>query len=164
MSKLDRRSPVMDRLREDITDLGQADGHVLIDGETGTGKTLVAHALHAVRPRASKKFVPISCAAYNDEVLAAKLPRSGRGWPSSGRGGAAARCALRISRRCPICYCAASDLYRRSGSPPETRIIAISNARGKAARPRGFCCVPTCSIAWALKITCRRCLRAARIS
>ena len=29
----------MERLREDILDLGQADGHVLIDGETGTGKT-----------------------------------------------------------------------------------------------------------------------------
>ena len=48
MKKLDRSVPVMERLREDILDLGQADGHVLIDGETGTGKTLVAHALHAV--------------------------------------------------------------------------------------------------------------------
>ena len=44
MSKLVGASPAMDRLREDILDLGQADGHVLIDGETGTGKTLVAHA------------------------------------------------------------------------------------------------------------------------
>ncbi|HHY02188.1 MAG TPA: sigma-54-dependent Fis family transcriptional regulator, partial [Paracoccus sp.] len=67
MSKLVGTSPAMERLREDILDLGQADGHVLIDGETGTGKTLVAHALHAVGPRASKKFIPISCAAYNEE-------------------------------------------------------------------------------------------------
>ena len=63
MSKLVGASPAMDRLREDILDLGQADGHVLIDGETGTGKTLVAHALHAVGPRATKRFVQISCAA-----------------------------------------------------------------------------------------------------
>ena len=35
MQKLIGSSPVMERLREDILDLGQADGHVLIDGETG---------------------------------------------------------------------------------------------------------------------------------
>ncbi|MEJ2021548.1 MAG: response regulator, partial [Maritimibacter sp.] len=52
MKKLIGASPVMERLREDILDLGQADGHVLIDGETGTGKTLVAHALHAVGAKA----------------------------------------------------------------------------------------------------------------
>ena len=40
IKKLVGASPVMERLREDILDLGQADGHVLIDGETGTGKTL----------------------------------------------------------------------------------------------------------------------------
>ena len=37
MRKLIGASPAMERLREDILDLGQADGHVLIDGETGTG-------------------------------------------------------------------------------------------------------------------------------
>jgi DNA-binding NtrC family response regulator len=73
MKKLIGSSPVMERLREDILDLGQADSHVLIDGETGTGKTLVAHALHAVGPRASKKFVTISCAAWTEDQLAAKL-------------------------------------------------------------------------------------------
>jgi DNA-binding NtrC family response regulator len=57
MKKLIGSSPEMERLREDILDLGQADSHVLIDGETGTGKTLVAHALHAVGPRATKKFI-----------------------------------------------------------------------------------------------------------
>ena len=58
MRKLIGASPAMERMREDILDLGQADGHVLIEGETGTGKTLVAHALHAVGSRAGKKFVP----------------------------------------------------------------------------------------------------------
>lgn len=73
MKKLIGASPVMERLREDILDLGQADGHVLIEGETGTGKTLVAHALHAVGARASKKFVLISCAAYEDDALAKRV-------------------------------------------------------------------------------------------
>jgi len=42
IKKLIGLSPAMERLREDILDIGQADTHVLIDGETGTGKTLVA--------------------------------------------------------------------------------------------------------------------------
>ncbi|NNJ68042.1 MAG: sigma-54-dependent Fis family transcriptional regulator [Boseongicola sp.] len=73
IKKLVGASPVMERLREDILDLGQADGHVLIDGETGTGKTLVAHALHAVGAKAGKKFVLFSCAAHEEDTLAARL-------------------------------------------------------------------------------------------
>src|SRR5690606_11891920 len=73
MKKLIGASPAMERLREDILDLGQADGHVLIDGETGTGKTLVAHALHAVGPRAGRKFVVVSCAAFAEDMLASRL-------------------------------------------------------------------------------------------
>ena len=71
--KLVGSSPLMERLREDILDLAQADGHVLIDGETGTGKSLVAHALHACGPRQGKKFIQFSCAAYDEEELAARL-------------------------------------------------------------------------------------------
>lgn len=73
MKKLIGQSPVMARLREDILDLGQADGHVLIEGETGTGKTLMAHALHAVGARASKKFVLLSCSALEEDALAKRL-------------------------------------------------------------------------------------------
>ncbi len=73
MKKLIGSSPVMVRLREEILDLGQADGHVLIDGETGTGKTLVAHALHAVGSRAGKKFVLVSCAALDETALCKRL-------------------------------------------------------------------------------------------
>ncbi len=73
MKKLIGAAPVMERLREDILDLGQADGHVLIDGETGTGKTLVAHALHAVGSRAGKKFVLVPCSALEEEALMRRL-------------------------------------------------------------------------------------------
>ncbi len=73
MKKLMGKSAPMQRLRDDILDIAQSDGHVLIDGETGTGKTLVAHALHAVGPRAAKKFVLISCSAFEEEALSRRL-------------------------------------------------------------------------------------------
>jgi DNA-binding NtrC family response regulator len=135
MSKLIGASPVMDRLREDIIDLGQADGHVLIDGETGTGKTLVAHALHAVGPRASKKFVPISCAAYNDEVLAGKLfgpVENGLPAVEEARGGTL--CLEDIEALSDPLQARLLAFIAEQGAPAETRIIAISNARGEGRK------------------------------
>ena len=73
IKKLIGSSAPMERLKEDILDLGQADGHVLIEGETGTGKTLVAHALHAVGARATKKFVLVSCSAFDEEALSRRV-------------------------------------------------------------------------------------------
>ena len=73
IKKLIGQSPAMERLKEDILDLGQADGHVLIEGETGTGKTLVAHALHAVGARASKTFSLVSCSAFDEDSLGRRL-------------------------------------------------------------------------------------------
>ena len=73
MKKLVGKSPQMERLREDILDLGQADGHVLIEGETGTGKSTTAHALHAVGARAGKPFRLISCSALDADTLMTRL-------------------------------------------------------------------------------------------
>ncbi|MBU3029937.1 sigma-54-dependent transcriptional regulator [Paracoccus marinaquae] len=135
MSKLIGSSPVMDRLREDILDLGQADGHVLIDGETGTGKTLVAHALHAVGPRASKKFVPISCAAYNDEALTARLfgpMEDGLPAVEEARGGTL--CLEDVEALSEPLQARLLAFISEQGSPAETRIIAISNARAEGRK------------------------------
>ena len=54
MRRLMGASPAIEKLRETILDVAQADGHVLILGETGTGKSLIATALHAGGPRAAK--------------------------------------------------------------------------------------------------------------
>ncbi|WP_282603366.1 sigma-54 dependent transcriptional regulator [Paracoccus sp. PARArs4] len=135
MSKLIGSSPVMERLREDILDLGQADGHVLIDGETGTGKTLVAHALHAVGPRASKRFVPVSCAAYNDESLSSKLfgpLEDGLPAVEEARGGTL--CLEDIEALSEGLQARLLAFIADQGTPAETRIIAISNARGEGRR------------------------------
>lgn len=135
MSKLIGSSPAMERLREDILDLGQADGHVLIDGETGTGKTLVAHALHAVGPRASRKFVPLTCAAYNDETLAALLfgPNEDT-LPALEEARGGTLCLEDIEALSEPLQARLLAFIGEQGVPAETRIIAISNARGEGRR------------------------------
>ena len=129
MKKLVGSSPVMERLREDILDLGQADSHVLIDGETGTGKTLVAHALHAVGPRAGRKFVTISCAAWSEDQMVAKLfgPGEDGAIPlvEEARGGTL--CLEDIEALSHALQSRLLALINDQGTPPETRIIAICN-------------------------------------
>ncbi len=130
MKKLVGSSPVMERLREDILDLGQADGHVLIDGETGTGKTLVAHALHAVGAKAGREFILVSCAAHDPETLAAKLfgpMEEGGELPltEQARGGTL---VLEDIEALPQKLQARLLTWiNEQGSPAETRLIAISN-------------------------------------
>ena len=130
MRKLIGSSPVMERLREDILDLGQADGHVLIDGETGTGKTLVAHALHAVGSRAGKKFVLVSCAAYEEDDLARRLfgPMLDGGTQplvEQARGGTLV--LEDIDALSDALQARLLTYINEQGSPAETRITAISN-------------------------------------
>lgn len=136
MKKLVGTSSAMERLREDILDFGQADGHVLIDGETGTGKTLVAHALHAVGPRAARKFVTLSCAAYGEDQLSARLfgPSEDGALPliEEARGGTL--CLEDIEALSHPLQSRLLTLINDQSSPPETRLIAICNehASGKS--------------------------------
>ena len=130
MKKLIGNSPVMDRLREDILDLGQADGHVLIDGETGTGKTLVAHALHAVGAKAGRKFILVSCAAFDEESLAKKIfgpVEEGGRQPSieEARGGTLVLEDIEALPQ-PL-QARLLSWIDAQGSPAETRVVAISN-------------------------------------
>lgn len=69
LRKLVGSSRVIERLRETILDLAHADGHVIITGETGTGKSLIAHALHACGPRKGKPYTYVNCAAQSPEEL-----------------------------------------------------------------------------------------------
>ena len=130
MKKLIGSSAAMERLREDILDIGQADGHVLIEGETGTGKTLVAHALHAVGARASKKFVLIACSAFDEDALNRRLfgpAHDDEPIPAieEARGGTLV--LEDIEALSPVLQARLMTAINDQGNPPETRIVAICN-------------------------------------
>jgi two-component system NtrC family response regulator len=67
------RSPALVRLRDMVRRLGPTGLSVLVLGPTGTGKELVARALHACSPRATAPFVPIHCGALPAELLESEL-------------------------------------------------------------------------------------------
>lgn len=66
-------SMVMRRLRDDLLDCAATDANVLIVGETGTGKTMMARTVHACSPRAERPFVAVNCAALGDDAGPAAL-------------------------------------------------------------------------------------------
>ncbi len=66
-------SPAMQEIFKKIKIFANAEAKVLITGETGTGKELVANALHYGGPRAGKPFIKINCAAIPSELLESEL-------------------------------------------------------------------------------------------
>jgi len=66
-------SPDMETLRKMIEQVAVSDSSVLILGETGTGKELVARTIHNMSLRAEKRFLAINCGAFSEELLANEL-------------------------------------------------------------------------------------------
>jgi DNA-binding NtrC family response regulator len=67
------QSEKMELLKETISQIATVDCTVLINGETGTGKELVARSIHKLSPRSKEQFVAINCASFNEELLGNEL-------------------------------------------------------------------------------------------
>src|SRR5258705_9786976 len=66
-------SPALTALLSRVSKVAGSDSTVLITGETGTGKELVARAIHRRTPRAARAFVAVNCAAIPRDLIASEL-------------------------------------------------------------------------------------------
>ena len=72
-SEIYGESQAMCNLRDRVARIAPTNATALITGETGTGKELVARAIHRNSPRASKLFVAVNCAAFTETLLESEL-------------------------------------------------------------------------------------------
>ena len=71
--RLEGTSPAIQKLRETIERVAPTQATVLIAGENGTGKELVARAIHQLSPRSDRPLVEVNCAAIPEELIESEL-------------------------------------------------------------------------------------------
>ena len=67
------QSDCVDNLRAELGSIARRDCTVLIQGESGAGKELIARAIHAQSRRASRPFVPVDCTAFSESLFESQL-------------------------------------------------------------------------------------------
>ena len=139
-------SAVLSRVLRGVELVAAADSPVLILGETGTGKDLVARAIHERSPRTNRPLVPVNCAALPDALIESELfgyetrgvhrSRRAHARPLRGRERRHASCSTRSGRcrsvrRRSCCACSRTGTFERLGSSQtvrvDVRVIAATN-------------------------------------
>ena len=72
-TELISEAPAMHQVLVNIEQVAPADSTVLVTGETGTGKELIARAIHSASKRADRTLVPVNCAALPSELIESEL-------------------------------------------------------------------------------------------
>src|SRR5215470_19665457 len=67
------RAPALKSVLEDVERVAQTDSTVLVLGETGTGKELIARAVHNVSARRGRPFIKLNCAAIPFDLVESEL-------------------------------------------------------------------------------------------
>jgi DNA-binding NtrC family response regulator len=67
------QNPEILKLKDSIAHFAQLDCNILITGETGTGKELVARTIYELSPRADKRFLPLNCGAMTEDLMINEL-------------------------------------------------------------------------------------------
>lgn len=73
LDRLVGESQAMRKVREQVRAVAASHGTVLITGESGSGKEVVARAVHEMSPRAGRAFLAVNCAALNESLLESEL-------------------------------------------------------------------------------------------
>ncbi len=71
--KLIGNTPAMQRVYDQVSAVAASDAYVLLSGQTGTGKELIAHAIHHLSKRAGGPFVQVNCGALPGGLLESEL-------------------------------------------------------------------------------------------
>ena len=66
-------SPALESVLDQVEQVAPTDSTVLIEGETGTGKELIAHAVHNASQRCGRSFIKFNCAAIPLDLLESEL-------------------------------------------------------------------------------------------
>ena len=139
---MDRKVSIIARSRnmlailDMIANIRESDSNILLTGETGVGKSLLARIIHFTGRRQERPFLSINCATLTEELLASELFGHERG-PSPARSGPSR--GWWRSRTRGRCSSTRSPRWRRTSRPSSSRSSKKGNSirRRHEADPRG---------------------------